>query len=229
MDSRGARPRAVQRACSGAGWGCGADQRSIGHAAGAGRCACVSAARSGDGGHRPQLAGDRDLGRWHPDQWASGAGAAAGLLAVATVGRLMAAWQVSRVEGAAAVVAELKVSVEEKLRLMAEDIKLQVIAYLKSLTTEVRGPARKRNGEWTGPRRAHPGHWADVESVLVNSYGGEVTTAPGCVTLVLYNTAEYAVYLDVRMGYFVLRGVTEPGGPVEQAFRLVLQRIAPDW
>jgi len=46
----------------------------------------------------------------------------------------------------------------------------QYVDFLQSLTLEMRPPVKK--GE--GPRRAHPGHWADITRNLANSYVHDV-------------------------------------------------------
>jgi hypothetical protein len=116
-----------------------------------------------------------------------------------------------------------------KLEQMANYIGIRAIVTCKSLTDETRPPARKANGEWTGWRKAHPGHWGDVSNQLVNSYGWDVTARPGLVELILSNTAEYAEKLERRDNFWVLEGVTAPGGPVDQAFRQAILALAPDW
>jgi hypothetical protein len=120
-------------------------------------------------------------------------------------------------------VADLKVSIEEKARLVLEAVGVEVIAYLKSITDERRPPARGGLAE----RFAHPGHWADVTGILANSYGWEIVKIPGGWRLVLYNTAEYAIHLEHKEGFFVLSGVADPGGPVEEAVAEVVPRVAP--
>lgn len=117
-----------------------------------------------------------------------------------------------------------------KLRHVVDAIGPEVIAYLRSLTSEMRPPARvPGTSVVTGPRRAHPGHWADVTSVLAASYDFDVAGTPRSVTLTLRNTAEYAIHLENRFGYWVLSGVADPGGPVEQSLRRAVARFAPEW
>ena len=60
----------------------------------------------------------------------------------------------------------LEMPVVEKLGNIADAIGAETVAYLRSLTNEMRPPARK--GE--APRQAHPGHWADVTGQLAASY-----------------------------------------------------------
>lgn len=119
----------------------------------------------------------------------------------------------------------LEVDAAKKLALVAEAVGRETIAYLRSYTGETRPALRPGQPN----RRAHPGGWADVTQNLSNAYGFEVSETDGAVTLTLLNTMEYAAALEARDGYFVLRGVTDPGGPVEKALREVIPRIAPGW
>lgn len=97
----------------------------------------------------------------------------------------------------------------------------ETVAFLRSLTDQMRPPARA--GE--GPRRAHPGGWADVRGTLAASYSYKVEPTDFGARLTLINTAEYAVYLELMDGYYVLSGVGEPGGPVEQILRENAEKI----
>jgi hypothetical protein len=109
----------------------------------------------------------------------------------------------------------LEMTQQEKARLLLQQVGVETIAYLRSLTSEMRPPARA--GGRTRP--AHPGHWADVTGQLANSYEWEVEEIDGGAALILRNHAEYAAYLEAKHGYFVLSGVADPGGPVELAIR----------
>lgn len=106
---------------------------------------------------------------------------------------------------------------------------LETVAYLRSLTNELRPPANPGEG-W---RRAHPGHWADITSQLAQSYRfevraggrrvlytreGEAVTVEGGgpqptdrdpYVLELLNGAEYAAALESKAGYYVLTGIQE--------------------
>ena len=107
------------------------------------------------------------------------------------------------------------------LHLTGED----VVKYLKSWTDERRPPASPG-----GPDRpAHPGHWADVTTTLREGYEGTVTRLGEGWRLTLRNPTPYASYLEDRNGFFVLSGVADPGGPVEQALIEVAARVAPTW
>ncbi len=121
--------------------------------------------------------------------------------------------------------AALEMDVNEKIRNLLESVGSEVIAYLRSLTGETRPPARSGGVD----RKAHPGGWADVTGMLANSYGFEVLQQNGGWVLRLFNTAEYAAELEAREGFFVLSGVAEAGGPVEQAIRRVIPIVAPGW
>lgn len=131
---------------------------------------------------------------------------------------------------------------EEKVRILLEMVGTEVISALRSLTSEMRPPARipgtakttkrgkKKPARKTGPRRAHPGHWADITGALANAYAHEVVRdAEGGYALVLTNGMEYAAALDALDGYFVLRGVTDRGGPVHLALMQALKIAAPGW
>jgi hypothetical protein len=142
-------------------------------------------------------------------------------------------------------------NIAQTLEDVAEAVGALTIAYLRSLTNEMRPPigAQRRMGllglgrgqqgpreaiEYMsrgkgGPRPAHPGHWADVTGQLALSYSYEVRRTFGGIELVLKNNAEYAMALEAHDGYFVLTGVTEPGGPAEQALRRAVAEIAPGW
>lgn len=97
----------------------------------------------------------------------------------------------------------------------------ETIAFLRSLTDTMRPPARA--GE--GMRRAHPGGWADVRGTLAASYSYKVEPTDFGARLTLINTAEYAVYLELMDGYYVLSGVGEPGGPIEKILRANAEKL----
>jgi hypothetical protein len=99
----------------------------------------------------------------------------------------------------------------------------ETIAYLRSYTSQ-RVPPVRAGEAW---RRAHPGGWSDVTSNLVNAYGFTVEAQPGQVRLTFYNTMEYAAMVEARDGFFVLQGITDPGGPVDKALREALRAIVP--
>lgn len=111
------------------------------------------------------------------------------------------------------------------------------VAFLRSLTNEQRPPAKK--GE--GPRWAHPGHWADISSHLALSYGFTVQDGSGRVirepvlsvtgarapfTLDLFNSSEYAIYLEKRHGFWVLSGYTDPGAAGEKVLREAINAVS---
>lgn len=119
----------------------------------------------------------------------------------------------------------LEMDAHEKLRLLLDMVGRQTVDYLRSLTGEMRPPARRGGAN----RQAHPGHWADVTGQLANSYEYDVEARADGATLTLRNGAEYAAELEAREGFFVLSGVTEPGGPVDTALRRVIPQVAPGW
>jgi hypothetical protein len=124
---------------------------------------------------------------------------------------------------------KLQMDEKQKLILILQMVGMQTIAYLRSLTSEMRPPGRKPSGIKTGVRRAHPGHWADLSGQLANAYSWEVIDRGNEVVLVLRNSAEYAMWLELRDGFFVLSGVTEPGGPVMKALEVIVPQVAPGW
>ena len=89
-------------------------------------------------------------------------------------------------------------------------------------------------GSRGAPRPAHPGGWADVTGLLANGYSYEVRleTAGGgryvAVIIILANPVEYASTLEEREGFFVLRGVTDPGGHLETELGNAIRTFAPD-
>lgn len=123
-------------------------------------------------------------------------------------------------------VKKLQLDASRKLELLADMIGADVIAYLRSLTSELRPPAPGKHD----PRQAHPGHWADVKGQLAGAYGYEVERRSDAeVALILKNGSEHALWLEIKEGFFVLRGVAERNGPVAQALRKVIAAVAPGW
>lgn len=119
----------------------------------------------------------------------------------------------------------LEADIPTKAGFILELVGSQVIAYLRSLTGNMRPPARK--GE--PPRSAHPGGWADITGNLALAYAYEVTQEPDGATLTLTNHMEYAAALEAKDGYFVLKGVADRNGPVEEEIRRIAALVAPDW
>lgn len=112
-----------------------------------------------------------------------------------------------------AAVAELEASTLDKVEALANLIGASTIAYLQSYTDEMRPPIHKGDPQ----RLAHPGHWGDVTTNLKKGYRYAVERVGGQVQLTLANDVEYAATLEQREGFWVLTGVADPGGPVEQA------------
>lgn len=111
-----------------------------------------------------------------------------------------------------------------KVEILLQAVGAETIAYLRSLTSNTRPPVRA--GE--GSRYAHPGGWADVTGNLANAYAFAVEKGSDSISLVLSNSMSYAAILEARDGFFVLSGVTDPGGPVQTSLERALARIAPD-
>lgn len=129
-----------------------------------------------------------------------------------------------------------------KIELLLESVGFETIAFLRSLSggegeaegAEQRVSFRTRSGAGvsfltnrTGP--THPGGWRDITGNLANAYAFRVETHSDGATLIFTNSMEYAAFLEARKGIWVLRGVTEPAGPLERKLREVLPRIAPNW
>lgn len=94
----------------------------------------------------------------------------------------------------------------------------RTVEYLRSYTSE-----RNQAG-----RPVHPGGWGDRTFTLRDSYFYEVHREPGSWVLILGNTGAHA-HLVEATGKFVVRGITEPGGPVHVALKKAVGDIAPDW
>jgi hypothetical protein len=123
------------------------------------------------------------------------------------------------------VFAEIAVAINGEILQLLELVGKRTIEYLKSLTDEARPPA---SGQ-TATRYAHPGHWADVTGELAASYGWRISNAGDTPVLELYNMSGHAVYLEGHDGYFVLTGITDPDGPLDEIIRRAAAEIAPEW
>lgn len=141
----------------------------------------------------------------------------------------------------------LEGSAAEKATMILEAVGIQTVAFLRSLTEKMQPAvggeqlvefttADGRQVSFTAyegsdeqERAAHPGGWADVSGDLARAYAWTVTKEQGGSTLTLSNHMEYAAALEARDGYFVLKGVMDPGGPVEMALREIIRQVAPDW
>ena len=128
-------------------------------------------------------------------------------------------------DGFAQAIRALRVSEMERAKMVLDSAGIDTVAFLRSLTTEMRPPVRSSEG----PRQAHPGHWADITGNLAGAYDARAILIAGGAMLILSNSMEYAGILEKRDGFFVLRGVTDPGGPLEQELRAAIARIAPSW
>lgn len=88
---------------------------------------------------------------------------------------------------------------------------------------------------WANNRRVR---WVEQPLGLVPegspfSYGVEPMVVSGSIPakpkppfeLVFLNDMEYAAYLEAMDGFFVLSGVTEPGGPIDRALRAAISAV----
>lgn len=107
---------------------------------------------------------------------------------------------------------------DKKLGQVLDEVGALTVAFLRSYTAE-----KNRAG-----RPKHPGGWADRTFKLRDSYFWEVQREPGHWVLLIGNTAPHAHLVEAD-GMFVVRGIAEPGGPVETALRQAVQELAPDW
>lgn len=135
--------------------------------------------------------------------------------------------EAGELDGVIDAVAALEADAGQKIRAILEYIGIQTVAYLRSLTDKVAPPIRRGDP----PRRRHPGYWADRSGALAAAYAAPRVDSVGLGSwrLELSNSMEYAAALEARDGYFVLSGVADRGGPVEEALRKAVARIAPDW
>ena len=133
-----------------------------------------------------------------------------------------------------------------KAALLLELVGPQVVAYLRSLTDGNTSLLRHRgkqertvvfNARDGGQvsfqayrqTRRHPGGWGDITGALANAYAWKVERTSDGAMLTFENNMEYAVHLEARDGYFVLSGITDPGGPVEQELVRLVGQVAPEW
>ena len=127
--------------------------------------------------------------------------------------------------GMAESIKAIEVDTEAKILLMLDEIGRTTVEYLRSITGE-QAPPIYPGGSF---RYAHPGHWADRSGLLAASYRYEVNRAAFRLAIINDDPGGYGVYLERRVGFWVLTGVTDPGGPVEQALLQAMAVIAPDW
>jgi len=128
-------------------------------------------------------------------------------------------------EGLTETLKEIEADISVKLRKVADFVGIRTIELLRSYINETRPPVRP--GE--PARKARYGHWADNSGNLARAYDYNVEQTPNSITIVFSNSMDYAAALDVKEGFFVLRGVADRGGPVEQMLRRAVQELAPDW
>ena len=89
-----------------------------------------------------------------------------------------------------------------RAELLADLIAWEIIKYARSHTNETK-PGINEND---GPRKVHPGGWADVRGQLANSIKRHIEVDGLKVTAVVEAMAEYAGALDAKTGYDVLGG-----------------------
>lgn len=92
--------------------------------------------------------------------------------------------------------------IEKRTERLADLIAREVVNHAKSLTSETKPGVNPGDG----PRRTHPGNWADVTSRLANSIQSKVERHGGWVVGVVEAASEYAEALNEKEGYEVLGG-----------------------
>lgn len=105
--------------------------------------------------------------------------------------------------------------------LVLEETGRRSVEKLQSHTNERRPPARRGGAA----RYAHLGHWADVTGDLASWYFHDVVrNLSGYSELVVgnYDRGGYGRILEDREGFWVIKGIMDPGGLVEQEFRQVV-------
>lgn len=108
---------------------------------------------------------------------------------------------------------------EPKLGEILERVGARVVELLRGYTGE-----KNRRG-----RPMHPGGWADKTFSLREGFYHKVRREGGGVVLEIGNDARHAHLVEALDGIFVVRGIAEPGGPVEAALRQAVQELAPEW
>lgn len=96
----------------------------------------------------------------------------------------------------------LDASIEKKAEMLAEYVARDIIKHARSLT----GETKPGVGPNDGPRKVHPGGWADVRGQLKNSIKQTIEINGFEVKAIVQATAEYAEALDALSGYDVLGG-----------------------
>jgi Bacteriophage HK97-gp10, putative tail-component len=103
-----------------------------------------------------------------------------------------------------------------------------IVDWLKSTDPKF-GHAAQLPGD-TGPREQHPGGWADRTSRLSRGYRYKVIVRTGQYILRFSNNTEYAAFLDVHEGRFVLKGVADSSkAPAVRELEKALRIALPDW
>lgn len=118
-------------------------------------------------------------------------------------------------EGAEAAAAETVKETFDGLERFYDKVLGNVVGQLKTEIAETRPPAKKG-----GPmRHALLGHWASVTGTLARAYRHVVKrVGPGELEPAVINDdpGGYGATLERRATFFVVHGVDDPGGPVDQ-------------
>lgn len=95
-----------------------------------------------------------------------------------------------------------EIETKKKAKLLIELVAREVVQHAKSLTSETKPGVNPDDG----PRRVHPGGWADVKPQLVKTINQRVSSSGLNEKAIIQATAEYAEALDAKTGYDVLGG-----------------------
>lgn len=100
-----------------------------------------------------------------------------------------------------------------------------LLKYVKSYTNQLAPP----DSQHRNVRHTHPGGWADVSHDLQDKYFSSVQLEGNAWTMTIGNNSAHAVYVEARDGFLVVHGLTEVGGPVEQAIRRAARLANKGW
>lgn len=119
----------------------------------------------------------------------------------------------------------------ERMEDILEEVGRRVVAYLRSYTGASKEPPRDLSGRKYKRKygRLHPGGWVDRTYTMRESFHYEVRRESGHWVLQIGNTAPHAHLVEAKHGIFVVRGIEEDGGLIEQRLRDVLREVAPEW
>lgn len=108
--------------------------------------------------------------------------------------------------------------VVQNARNLADYIAREIVNEAKSLTSQTKPGVNPGDG----PRKTHPGGWADVTSQLANSIQSRIEVEGFTVMGVIEATVEYAEALNEKEGYEVLGGSEAIARKAYQKYKYVI-------